>query len=120
MPLPVGTERLRDALHAEQIEADGRPDDVGDAVEGPDLVEMDLLQRHAVHRRLGLGQAAEDAPGQLALRRGQLAPVEDRFDVGQVAVDVFLRRLDRARPWPRSRPCGPSPRPGGWAVQASR
>ena len=60
VPLPGGTGRLVNALDAEQVQPDGRADDVGDAVERPDLVEVDLLDRHPVGGRLGLGQLAED------------------------------------------------------------
>ena len=50
---------------------------------------MDLLQRHAMHGRLGLRQAAEDAQGQVALPRRQLAAGQDRLDLGQEAVFAF-------------------------------
>ena len=64
----------REPLDAEQIEADGGAGDVGDAVERPDLVKMDLFQRQAVDGRLGLGQAAKDAQGQVALRAASESP----------------------------------------------
>ena len=75
VPLPVGTGRAGEPLDAEQVEPDGRPDDVGDAVERPDLVEVDPLERHAVDGRLGLGQLAEDRRGQLALLRSVSVPL---------------------------------------------
>ena len=68
-----------DALGAEQVEADGGAGDVGDAVEGADLVKMHLFQRHAMRGGFGLGQSAKDAQGQVALSIGQLAASEDRL-----------------------------------------
>src|SRR5262249_8792930 len=61
---------------------------------GADLVEVDLLQGHPVRGRLGLGQAAEDAQGEVALALAQPAAPEDLLDVGQVAVGVLLGGVD--------------------------
>ena len=87
-----------EALDAEQIEADGGARDVGDAVEGADFVEVDLLQRHAMHRRLRLGQPAEDAQGQVALPVGQPAAAEDLFHVRQNGDGRVLPVLRREPP----------------------
>ena len=50
----------RDALDAEQPEPDHRADDIDDRVERADLVEVDIVDRDAMDRCLGLGQPRED------------------------------------------------------------
>ena len=94
MPLPVGTERLVMRSAPSKSRRDGRAGDVGDAVERPDFVEVNFFQRHAVRGGLRLGQTAEDAQGQVALRGRQLTPAEDFFHVGQMAMGMFLGRFD--------------------------
>ena len=59
-PRPSAGARL-EPLDPEQVEADGRADDVDDRIDGPHLVEMDLLDVDAVRGRLGLAQLEEDA-----------------------------------------------------------
>ena len=73
VPLPVGTGELVNRLDAEQVQPDRRADDVGDAVERADLVEVDAFQRHPVDRRLGDRDLAEDGRGQFALLRREFA-----------------------------------------------
>src|SRR5262249_26027862 len=51
--------------HPEMDEPERRSDHVDDGVECADLVELDALDRHAVHLRLGLGQTPEDGEGAL-------------------------------------------------------
>ena len=43
-----------EAIDAQQVQANGRPDDVDDRINGPDLVKVDLGQVDAVNLRLGL------------------------------------------------------------------
>ena len=45
-------------VEAEMVDAGAHPDDVGDRVEGADLVEVHLVGRRAVHGRLGACRAA--------------------------------------------------------------
>ena len=83
-----------ESVHAEQIERDGRPDDVGDAVERPDFVEVNLLYRMPMHRPLGDREPAENCQRQIALLVGQLSLIDDGFYVGQIAVRFFIGSFD--------------------------
>ena len=94
MPPPVGTERLVKRSTPKQIEPDGGADNVGDAVEGADLMKVDFFQRHTVDCRLRLGSRRKMPQGQFELPAGQLACAQDRLDVGKSAVFVFHRRFD--------------------------
>src|SRR5204863_44986 len=59
------------ATRRQPIRGDGRHHDVGDAVERPDLVEMDFFDGDAMHACLGLGEPAEDSQCQIKLARRQ-------------------------------------------------
>ena len=87
--------RADDSLDAQQIEPDRRADDVGDRIDGADFVEVHLLDRRAVHLRLGLGQLLKDSLGQLSLPRRERAAVDHRRDVVQMAMLVLRLVLDR-------------------------
>ena len=80
-PTPVGTGEAHNAIDPQQIPADGGADDVGDRVGGADLMEMDLIDRRAMHAGLGAGQGVEDSPGGVPLPHVQLAGVDHRQDV---------------------------------------
>ena len=91
-PAPARRHRAGlEPVDAEQVEPDGRADDVDDRVDRADLVEVDLRQVDPVDRRLGLAELAEDPLGQLVLPGGQAALVDDRLDVVQVAMRVLVR-----------------------------
>ena len=79
-----------EAIDAQQVQADGRPDDVDDRIDRPDLVEVDLRQVDAVNLRLGLAQPQEDSLGQVLLPAAQAARVDDRFDMVPVAMGVLV------------------------------
>ena len=51
--------RADDRVGAEPLQPEHRADDVDDRVEGADFVEMHLLDRHLVNRRLGVRQPLE-------------------------------------------------------------
>ena len=59
MPPPTlsGEQTMRSAPRP--LEREHRADDVDDRVERADLVQMDLLDRHLMDRRFGLGQPLE-------------------------------------------------------------
>ena len=90
-----GDGRYDQPLRAEQVPADGRADDVGDRVDRADLVEVDLLDRRAMHLGLDLGQPLEDPPRGLFLAGREPAAVDHGLDVVQVPVLVFRLVLDR-------------------------
>ena len=99
----AGRNRRHDQpLHAEQVPADGRADDVGNRVGRPDFVEMHLLDGRAVDLRLGLGQPGEDSPGDVLRTRRESAGVDQAQNVVQVAMDVFRLVLDRDLGGPKS------------------
>ena len=89
-----------DALKAEVTDPPGGADHVGHGIQGPHLVEVDAIGRGAVGRRLGIGQAPEDAPGVGADRIRDVGPIQDRFDVRQVTMRValFIRPHEDAGP----------------------
>src|SRR6516162_7763473 len=88
-----------------------RGTDVDDGVQRADLVELDALDRHAVHLCLGLGETPEDCEGALAHRGGERAAGEEIADrdprtrAGMLAVNpnLELRRGDGGA----LRPLGP-------------
>ena len=84
-----GDGRYDQALRAEQVPADGRADDIGDRVDRADLVEVDLLDRGAMHLGLDLGQPLEDPPRGVFLAGREPAAVDHGLDMVQVPVLVF-------------------------------
>jgi hypothetical protein len=58
-----GDRRAVDRIHPEHVEAEAAPHDIHDRVNGPDLVEMNRLDGHAVNARLRLSQSLENAAG---------------------------------------------------------
>ena len=90
-PAPARRDRAGlEAIDAQQVQADGRADDVDDRIDRTDFVEVDLRQVDAVDLRLGLAQLEEDSLGQVLLPGGQAALVDDRLDVVPVAMDVLV------------------------------
>src|SRR3712207_7071910 len=71
-----------------------RSDDVGDRVQGSDLVEVDLLRRDAVDPPLRGGQPREGGQGGVADGRVELGPFEQTADRGPRAVDRKSTRLN--------------------------
>ena len=67
-------------------------DDVDDRVEGADLVQVHLLDRHLVDGRLGLRRAAGTSPSRDRARRRQRRAVDHLEDLRQVTVGVGLAR----------------------------
>src|SRR3712207_9344530 len=65
--------------------------DIDDRVQRADLVEVHLGGGNAVHLSLGLGQQCEDMDRALLQLGRQRAGVDDRLDVGKVAVGGLLR-----------------------------
>ena len=59
-PRPDVERRGHETVGAQPAEADHRAHDVHDRVHGADLVEVDVLRRHAVHRRFHLRQTPKE------------------------------------------------------------
>jgi len=83
-----GGDRLFDARHLHQDEG---ADDVGDGVDGPNFVEMDILRGGAVDLRLRFGQKAEGRGALLLHPGGEGARPDDGEDVGKPPVGVILK-----------------------------
>ncbi len=76
-------------LDPERVETQGHPTDVEDRVGGPDLVEVDPVDRDPVDRGLGLGQELEAAHG-LVFGPGRQARGGDALeDLREVPVPVL-------------------------------
>ena len=73
MPPPTFSGEQTIAIGADPLEREHRADDVDDRVERADFVQVNLLDRHLVNRRLGLGQPLEQ-------RLRALRPAADSAD----------------------------------------
>ena len=79
-----------DLVDVKVVEAHGRRDDVHDGVDGADLMEMHLVGRRPMSRRLGLGEHLEDALCNPMGTRGQRPGVDDGHDFGQAAMLMVM------------------------------
>ena len=68
------------------LETGHHADNVNDGVHGPDLVEMNLIDRGPVDRRLGLGQTGEDCQGLVPDLSRNCSLAEQAADLRQMAV----------------------------------
>jgi len=91
-------------FHAERLQADAGEDDVGNAVERADFVEVDGFRVLAVNLAFGDGDAVEDGDRVFLDEPGELAAFDERADLGVSAaflvvmmvvlvVAVFVRML---------------------------
>ena len=80
----------RHVLDAEQVHSGGHADDVGDRVPGTHLVEVDVVDLHTVHPRLGLGEQREDRCRDLPDRLGDRGAGQQVPDVGPGALRLVL------------------------------
>ena len=82
--------RTDDPIDAEQRQADGTADDVGNRIDRADLVKMDLADRGAMNLGLRLADACENPPGEFLLwRQKNRAGVDFFDDVVQMPVGVL-------------------------------
>ena len=89
--------RRADLLYAQIFESPGNADDVQDAVDGPDFMEMNLVDRHAVNLCLGFCQLAEYGEAFRLNAVRQRRRFDNRRDFLQAAVLVMMvmaRRID--------------------------
>ena len=89
----AGTSRHRagqNFIHTEQIKSNGGPHDINDGINGPDFMEVDFLDRHAVTIRFSLTQLTKNTLGQCLLAVGQNRAVDDGIYVVQVAVHMLV------------------------------
>ena len=102
---PRERERRGDhALDAELLEQHERPADVDERVERAELVEVDVVGRHAVDPALDLGQSPERVERTRPRSLGELRSLDELADVPVVAVIVVVGSVDpeveRADPLP--------------------
>ena len=84
-----------DFIDSEQIESDRHADNVHNRVDRTDFVEMNFVDRRAMHSRLGLGDVLEDFERELLLPLGQFFGVIDELrDVGKMPVSALLGMHD--------------------------
>ena len=83
-----------DLVHTEQEQPHRGADDVGDGIHRADFVEVDLLDRDAVHPRLGFAEFAENGGRVFLDLVRQSARVDHLQDVRQVAVGALLAAFD--------------------------
>src|SRR5262249_20683193 len=95
--------RANDSLDGEIGQQAQHAADVDERVDGAELVEVDVLRRHAVHARFRFGEPAEDckrarsdvlAHVGLADDRSNLGPAHSR--VGRLLTDMALQRAQTA------------------------
>jgi hypothetical protein len=80
--------RRDDVVDAEELERVHGGHDVDDRVEGANLVQVHLLERHLVDRGLGLGEPAKERHGPLASAHRKGRPANQFLDAGKVAMRV--------------------------------
>ena len=80
-----------DLLDPERLDTDAGADDIGDGVERPHFVEMDVLDRLPVNLALGLGDTMEDRQRVLLHEGGELAVLDQLTDLlVRAAVGVLM------------------------------
>ncbi len=84
-----GNRRSHDAVDSQQVPANGGAHNIGDRVDGADLVEVDLADGCAMHLRFRLAKPRENAFGQVLLPRRKLAAFDHLDNVVQMPVRVF-------------------------------
>lgn len=79
--------------HAEPLEAVHRADEVHQRIEGTDLVQRDVIRRHAVHAGLGVGEQPERPARTLLHRAGEPGRLDDAEELTDVSVRVVTVRV---------------------------
>ena len=77
-------------IHAQAFQRQAGPDDIGDAVDGPDLVKVNLVDGGAMDLGLGLRQPLEDLGGMGSRPRGQVPAGDNVQHVGQAPVRMIV------------------------------
>ena len=88
--LADGDRAAHDALDVERFQRSTGADDVDDGIDRPDLMELDVVSRGAVHFSFHLGQQAEGSLGAVTNALGQICGV-DQFADRPVAAVVIMR-----------------------------
>ena len=83
--------RADDPVGAGPLHREHRADDVDDGVEGAHLVQVDLLHRHLMNRRLGFPEPLKHRLRLIAPFRRQRRAVDHREDLWQMTMRVRLR-----------------------------
>ena len=135
MPLPTFSGEATMRVGADRFHREHRSDDVDDRVERADLVQVHLIDRRAVNRRLGLAQSVEQLLGAILPGPTQGRSVDQPVDVGEGPMHVMVLSLrlvvrgsrfversadGRARACDRGRARGRARGPGGRARRGRR
>ena len=87
---PVYQLRHEHAIDHQIVEEHRCGHDVYDGVDSADLVEMDLVERHAVGFRLGMRKNIHDAARKRFGAFGKRARIDHRIDIGRTTVPVMM------------------------------
>lgn len=87
---PVYQLRHEHAIDTQIVEEHRRGHDVYDGVDSADLVEMDLVERHAVGFRLSMRKNIHDAVRKRFGAFGKRARINHRIDIGGTTVRVMM------------------------------
>jgi len=82
--------RTTDLVDAQPPQAGTGAHDVDDGVHSADIVQMDLVGRHAMHIRLGFDQALENSVCLLGDTGGEIAALQYFSEVSEAAVRMTL------------------------------
>ena len=91
--------RRSDRRRHRPLEREHGADDVDDRVERADFVEVHLLDRHLVNRRLGFGESLEQCFRPVAAGGRERGLVDQREDLRQAAMVVMTPRLVADARW---------------------
>ena len=92
---PGGNRRSSGPLDAEQVPGNRTANDVGNRIDGANLMKMHLFDRRSMHPRLGLGQTLEHAQCKFLLPWPERAAVDHRGDMMQMAVGMLGLVVDK-------------------------
>src|SRR5690606_13662321 len=93
-PVRPRQRRAGQPLDAQLVQPGRRAGHVYQRIDRADLVEVHVLDRDAVHPRLGFGQRGDDSPRPLADGLGQPRSLDNGVEVGGVAQRLRARRVD--------------------------
>jgi hypothetical protein len=85
-----------DFVGPQKIKPNRRGDDVNDRIDRSDFVEVNLVDRRAMHFGFGGRNGFEDSPGEILLPgRKRVGELNDCIDIGQMPMRVLFGMFDR-------------------------